>query len=132
MNRKYDGPSSNFASNCNRNLRPSAEVTVLARTPSKMAYPPGSGGAQEGQPFSDPNLTMVQGDVNNAADVAKVITAATTGVVVSLGGKSKDVGKTMLTDGRALHYSTFPLNERRSEDMLSQKPRSSCHKTCLS
>ena len=34
----------------------------------------------------------------NAAGVAKVITGVT-GVVVSLGGKTKDVGKTMLTDG---------------------------------
>eukprot|EP00227_Mantoniella_beaufortii_P011399 CAMPEP_0197596968 /NCGR_PEP_ID=MMETSP1326-20131121/26250_1 /TAXON_ID=1155430 /ORGANISM="Genus nov. species nov., Strain RCC2288" /LENGTH=293 /DNA_ID=CAMNT_0043163563 /DNA_START=121 /DNA_END=1002 /DNA_ORIENTATION=- len=80
-------------------LKRGAKVTVLARTPSKMVYPPGSGGAKEGQPFSDPNLTMVQGDVNSAADIAKVITADTTGVVISLGGKSKDVGKTMLNDG---------------------------------
>jgi len=80
-------------------LKRGAKVTVLARTPSKMVQPPGSGGADEGKPISDPNLTVVQGDVCNAADVAKVITGDVTGVVVSLGGKTKDVGKTMLTDG---------------------------------
>ena len=37
--------------------------------------------------------------VCDAADVAKVIDGDVTGVVVSLGGKTKDVGKTMLTDG---------------------------------
>ena len=80
-------------------LKRGAKVTVLARTPSKMVQPPGSGGADEGKPISDPNLTVVQGDVCNAADVAKIITEDVTGVVVSLGGKTKDVGKTMLTDG---------------------------------
>ena len=42
---------------------------------------------------------MNQGSVTNAADVAKCITKDTTGVIVSLGGKTKDVGPTMLTDG---------------------------------
>lgn len=80
-------------------LKRGAKVTVLARDPSKMVQPPGSGGAAEGQPLSDPNLTVVQGNVTSAADVAKVITADTTGVVIALGGKTKDVGKTMLTEG---------------------------------
>ena len=80
-------------------LKRGAKVTVLARTPSKLAQPPGTGGSAEGPPIVDPNLTVVQGDVTNAADVAKVITSDITGVVVSLGGKTKDVGKTMLTDG---------------------------------
>lgn len=80
-------------------LKRGAKVTVLARDPSKMRQPPGSGGASEGQPVSHPNLTVVQGSVTSAADVAKCITSDTTGVVVSLGGKTKDVGKTMLTDG---------------------------------
>ena len=80
-------------------LKRGAKVTVLARDPSRMTMPPGSGGDKEGEPVSDPNLTVVQGTVTSAADVAKVITADTTGVVVALGGKTKDVGKTMLTDG---------------------------------
>ena len=80
-------------------LRRGAKVTVLARDPSKMRQPPGTGGANEGAPVSDANLTVVRGNVSNPADVAKVITKDTTGVVVSLGGKTKDVGATMLTDG---------------------------------
>ena len=80
-------------------LRRGAKVTVLARDPSKMRQPPGTGGANEGAPVSDPNLTVVRGNVSNPEDVAKVITKDTTGVVVSLGGKTKDVGATMLTDG---------------------------------
>jgi cation diffusion facilitator CzcD-associated flavoprotein CzcO len=77
-----------------------AKVTVLARTPSKMAQPPGSAGeANAGKPIADPNLTVIRGSVVNPADVAKCITKDTTGVIVSLGGKTKDVGPTMLTDG---------------------------------
>mmetsp|Transcript_10341 Transcript_10341/g.17789 ORF Transcript_10341/g.17789 Transcript_10341/m.17789 type:complete len:293 (+) Transcript_10341:145-1023(+) len=76
------------------------EVVTLARTPSKVTIPPGSGGEEmTGKPFNNPKLTIIQGDVTNAADVAKVISAGTTGVVVSLGGKTKDVGETMLTTG---------------------------------
>ena len=37
--------------------------------------------------------------MTDPAAVARCITKDTTGVVVSLGGKTKDVGKTMLTDG---------------------------------
>jgi hypothetical protein len=77
-----------------------SKVTVLARTPSKLAQPPGTAGeANAGKPIADPNLTVIQGSVTNAADVAKCITEDTTGVIVSLGGKTKDVGPTMLTDG---------------------------------
>jgi len=77
-----------------------SKVTVLARTPSKLAQPPGTAGeANAGKPIADPNLTVIQGSVTNAADVAKCITKDTTGVIVSLGGKTKDVGPTMLTDG---------------------------------
>ena len=60
-------------------------MTTLARTPSKVVVPMGSGGASGGQPLKDDNLTVIQGDVTNAADVAKCITPETTGVIVSLG-----------------------------------------------
>ena len=83
-----------------------AKVTVLARTPSKLALAPaGRAGrfhATSGPgraPIADPNLTVVQGSVTDPAAVARCFTKDTTGVVVSLGGKTKDVGKTMLTDG---------------------------------
>ena len=43
---------------------------------------------------------MIAGSVTNPADVAKVFEAASIdGVIVGLGGKTKDVGETMLTDG---------------------------------
>jgi hypothetical protein len=49
---------------------------VLARDPSKLVMPPGTGGeAGAGQPITNPNLTVVQGNVTSAADVAKCITA---------------------------------------------------------
>lgn len=43
---------------------------------------------------------MGQGTVTDLDDVRKVFAGdAITGVVIALGGKTKDVGKTMLTDG---------------------------------
>ena len=51
-----------------------AKVTVLARTPSKLAWPPGTGGEKEGSPIADPNLTVVQGSVTDPAAVARCIT----------------------------------------------------------
>lgn len=76
------------------------EVVTLARTPAKVVIPPGSGGEElAGKPFDNTRLSVVAGNVTNAADVAKVLTADVDGVVVALGGKTKDVGPTMLTDG---------------------------------
>ena len=66
----------------------------------KVEIPQGSGGAKAGQPLTDPNLTMIAGDVTKPADVAKVFEAGSVdGVVVALGGKTSDVGDTMLTVG---------------------------------
>ena len=43
-----------------------------------------------------------KGSVTNAADVEKVFEGGDVeGVIISLGGKTKDVGPTMLTDGTA-------------------------------
>ena len=43
-----------------------------------------------------------KGSVTNAADVEKVFEGGDIeGVIISLGGKTKDVGPTMLTDGTA-------------------------------
>ena len=42
---------------------------------------------------------MIAGDVTKAADVAKVFEKKIDGVVIALGGKTADVGETMLTDG---------------------------------
>ena len=52
-------------------------------------------------PVSD-KLTVKQGSVTNKADVDAVFEGqGVTGVVVALGGKTKDVGPTMLQDGTA-------------------------------
>jgi len=84
-------------------LKEGHHVDVLARTPSKLGLPPGSCGEDKaGLPFDGVGeagaLTVVQGNATVQADVDAVITAETTGVIVSLGGKTKDVGPTMLTD----------------------------------
>eukprot|EP00798_Chlamydomonas_sp_ICE-L_P005571 gene5571-4205_t len=83
------------------------DVTTLVRTPSKVVVPPGSGGGSAGQPFNNPKLTVVQGDVTNAADVAKgdvtnaadvakVITKDTKAVLVALVQSSPRTRKAVL------------------------------------
>jgi len=77
-------------------------VVTLARNPSKMTMPEGSGGASAGKPLTNESLTVFQGSVTNKADVDKVFEGQDVdGVVVALGGKTKDVGPTMLQDGTA-------------------------------
>ncbi|CAK0900736.1 unnamed protein product, partial [Prorocentrum cordatum] len=81
-------------------LQRGEEVVVLARDPAKLLTPLGSCGKEAAdKPFDDAKLKVVQGDVKSFADVSKVIGAGCKGVIVSLGGKSADVGETMLTDG---------------------------------
>jgi putative NADH-flavin reductase len=69
------------------------------RNPANLVNPAGSGGADAGKPLTDPKLTMIAGDVTKMEDVAKVFEQDIDGVIVALGGKTKDVGETMLTDG---------------------------------
>lgn len=77
-------------------------VSCLARDPSKVVAPVGSGGASAGQPLTNDKLTVTQGSVTEKADVNKVFDGkGITGVVVALGGKTSDVGTTMLRDGTA-------------------------------
>ena len=72
----------------------------LYRNPSNLVIPKGSGGDAGGDPLTDDKLTMIGGDVTKMEDVEKVFEAGEIdGVVVALGGKTKDVGNTMLTDG---------------------------------
>ena len=82
-------------------LKANRNVVVLARDPAKMLIPEGSGGADADKPLIDPKLKVIQGDVTNQASVNAVFAAADDidGVIVALGGKTKDVGPTMLTDG---------------------------------
>ncbi|CAE8609626.1 unnamed protein product [Polarella glacialis] len=80
-------------------LQRGLEVRVLARNPSKLLSPLGSAGTEADQLMSDPKLTVIQGDVTKLEDVEEVLKSGVTGVVVALGGKTADVGETMLTDG---------------------------------
>lgn len=81
-------------------LKEGDTVIGLARTPSNLKIPEGSGGDNAGKPLDEPNLTMIAGDVTNKDDVAKVFAGQDVdGVIIALGGKTSDVGETMLTDG---------------------------------
>ena len=85
-------------------LKEGKKVISLSRSGPPFLIPPGSGGNDADKPMNDPNLTILQGSVTSASDVAKVFDAANDieGVIIALGGKTKDVGKTMLTDGTNL------------------------------
>jgi putative NADH-flavin reductase len=82
-------------------LQQGDSVSTLVRTASKLVIPPGSGGeSKAGQPLTGANVVV--GDVTRQADVDKVFDGQDiTGVVVALGGKTKDVGPSMCTDGTA-------------------------------
>eukprot|EP01083_Nonionella_stella_P086664 240900_1 len=87
-------------------------VIGLARTPENLVIPAGSGGSSAGSPLTDDKLTMIKGSVTNADDVAKVFAAGKVdGVIVGLGGKTKDVGETMLTDGTNVIMSEMKKND---------------------
>eukprot|EP00522_Entomoneis_paludosa_P003250 CAMPEP_0172470932 /NCGR_PEP_ID=MMETSP1065-20121228/67549_1 /TAXON_ID=265537 /ORGANISM="Amphiprora paludosa, Strain CCMP125" /LENGTH=279 /DNA_ID=CAMNT_0013229007 /DNA_START=81 /DNA_END=920 /DNA_ORIENTATION=+ len=75
-------------------------VVGLTRNPANCVIPAGSGGDKAGQSFDSDKLTLIAGDVTKAEDVAKVFAAGPIdGVVIALGGKTSDVGDTMLRDG---------------------------------
>jgi nucleoside-diphosphate-sugar epimerase len=87
-------------------------VVGLTRNPSKLVIPQGSGGANAGKPLTDHNLILIGGDVTKQADVDKVFAAAKIdGVVVALGGKTSDVGTTMLTDGTRCVIAAMKANK---------------------
>ena len=75
-------------------------MRCLARTPAKVVVPPGSGGdTKAGNPLSSGALSIIEGDVRSFEDVAKVMDSVDGGVVIALGGRTTEVGTTMLTDG---------------------------------
>eukprot|EP00596_Hydrurales_sp_CCMP1899_P002531 CAMPEP_0119041466 /NCGR_PEP_ID=MMETSP1177-20130426/12209_1 /TAXON_ID=2985 /ORGANISM="Ochromonas sp, Strain CCMP1899" /LENGTH=261 /DNA_ID=CAMNT_0007007523 /DNA_START=132 /DNA_END=917 /DNA_ORIENTATION=+ len=81
-------------------LNSGANVVVLARDPSRMLVPVGSGGDKGDSLLVDARLKVIKGDVTNQNDVDSVFASGDiSGVVIALGGKTKDVGPTMLTDG---------------------------------
>lgn len=95
------GASGLTASECvYQALQQGDKVVGLTRNPSNLKIPAGSGGNKAGSTLTDSNLTLIGGDVTKKADVDKVFEAANIdGVIVALGGKTSDVGETMLTDG---------------------------------
>ena len=73
-------------------------VRALCRDPAKLLTPLGSTGKEE--LVENEQLYKYKGSVTSAADVEKVFESGDIeGVIISLGGKTKDVGPTMLTDG---------------------------------
>ena len=73
-------------------------VRALCRDPAKLLTPLGSTGKED--LVENDQLYKYKGSVTSAADVEKVFEGGDVeGVIISLGGKTKDVGPTMLTDG---------------------------------
>ena len=95
------GASGLTASECvYQALKNGDNVVGLTRNPDKLVIPKGSGGSEAGKPLVDEKLTLIGGDVTKKADVSKVFeTSNIDGVIVALGGKTSEVGETMLTDG---------------------------------
>lgn len=94
------GASGLLASECvYQALKNGDSVVALTRNPSNLKIPQGSGGAEAGNTLTDPNLTLIGGSVTNPSDVAKMFEGQVDGVIVALGGKTSEVGDTMLTDG---------------------------------
>ena len=83
-------------------LKDGDTVIGLTRNPSNVKVPKGSGGADADQPLVDPKLTVIGGDVTNAADVAKVFENDIDGVIVALGGKTSD-GKLLFLDIKSFY-----------------------------
>lgn len=77
-------------------------VVVLARDPEKLVVPVGSGGSNAGSRLIHESLITITGSVLDQAAVDKTFDVATScvrGVIVALGGRTKNVGPTMLTEG---------------------------------
>eukprot|EP00308_Calcidiscus_leptoporus_P001828 CAMPEP_0119373592 /NCGR_PEP_ID=MMETSP1334-20130426/26172_1 /TAXON_ID=127549 /ORGANISM="Calcidiscus leptoporus, Strain RCC1130" /LENGTH=288 /DNA_ID=CAMNT_0007391409 /DNA_START=45 /DNA_END=911 /DNA_ORIENTATION=- len=82
------------------------EVTCLVRDRNKLVAPRTAAGFTAGAPLlpaaGSEKLTVTQGSVTARGDVDAVFAGKdVTGVVVALGGKTSDVGPTMLQDGTA-------------------------------
>ena len=71
-------------------LKDGDTVVGLTRNPANVLVPKGSGGSDADKPLTDDKLTVIGGDVTNAADVAKVFENDIDGVIVALGGKTSD------------------------------------------
>ena len=89
------------------------KVVGLTRNPSNVVIPKGSGGSKAGEPFSSDKLTVIAGDVTKKEDVDKVFATGNKvdGVIIALGGKTADVGETMLRDGTANIIAAMKEND---------------------
>mmetsp|Transcript_16134 Transcript_16134/g.21093 ORF Transcript_16134/g.21093 Transcript_16134/m.21093 type:complete len:275 (+) Transcript_16134:106-930(+) len=86
-------------------------VVGLTRNPANCVIPGGSGGGKAGEAFASDALTLIAGDVTKQEDVNKVFAAGPIdGVVIALGGKTKDVGETMLRDGTSNVINAMKAN----------------------
>lgn len=93
------GASGLTASECiHQALGQGDHVVGLTRHPAKVAIPKGSGGTDAGKAFMNDNLKVIEGDATNPLDVEKVFSNPIDSVIIALGGKTSDVGETMLTD----------------------------------
>ena len=70
-------------------------VRALCRDPSKLTKPEGScGAAAAAEPIESESLFKYKGSVDSMADVEKIFESGDVeGVVIALGGKTKDVGE---------------------------------------
>lgn len=81
-------------------LRDGDSIVGLTRNPSKLMIPKGSGGEEAGKPLENPKLKVIAGDVTQRSDVDKVFEDGDIdAVIIALGGRTSEVGETMLTDG---------------------------------
>jgi len=78
---------------------------------AKLKAPRSAAGFVEGEAFGSDKLAVTQGSVTNKADVDKVFEGGkVTGVVIALGGKTSDVGPTMLQDGTSNSIAAMKAN----------------------
>jgi len=106
------GASGLLASECiYQSLAAGDTVVGLTRNPANCVIPTGSGGVKAGKPLANPNLTLIAGSASDPGDVAKVFaTGPVDGVIVALGGKTKDVGPTMLADSTKVVLEAMEKN----------------------
>lgn len=86
-----------------------------------MLTPVGSGGSEADKPLSNPRLKVIQGDVTDQVAVNRVFESAKdiSGVVVALGGRASEVGKTMLTDGTKRIINAMKLKGTKRISLVS-------------
>jgi len=99
------GASGLLASECvYQCLKAGDNVIGLTRNPQNVVVPNGSGGDDKGKPMdvAGGSLKLIGGDVTNKDTVDRLFSENNIdGCIISLGGKTKEVGDTMLQVGTA-------------------------------